>query len=113
MERIHTYLIMVYGALLLLGSTLFVFDIPHSQWLFAAGALLAIVQTFVYAMQHKDDTTGDTRSDIQQARLHRLNFVASLFLGISAWMMFLDDNAWVSILLIYVTMTLYISFRSR
>ncbi len=112
-DKLHKYLIMVYGALLVAGAALFMFDVPYAQCFFSVGAFLAVVQTFTYAMQHKDDTTGDKKTDIQQARLHRLNFVASLFLGIAAWMMWIDETSWVVFVLIYVVLTLYLSFRSK
>ncbi len=109
----HKVLIITYGVLLVVGATLFMFDVPYAQCLFAVGAFLAVVQTFLYAIQHKDDTTGDTKQDIQQARLHRLNFVASLFLGIAAWMMWINDSSWVVFVIIYVVITIYLSFRSK
>ncbi len=109
----HKALIITYGVLLVLGATLFMFDVPYSQCLFAVGAFLAVVQSFLYAIQHKDDKTGDTKVDVQQARLHRLNFIASLFLGIAAGMMWMNDTSWVACVMIYVVMTLYLSFRAK
>ncbi len=113
MDKVHKQLIMVYGALLVVGAALFMFDVPYAQCLFSVGAFLAVVQTFTYAMQHKDDTTGDKRLDIQQARLHRLNFVASLFLGIAAWLMWINNTTWVACVMIYVVITFYLSFRAK
>ncbi len=109
----HKALIITYGVLLVVGASFFMFDVPYAQCLFAAGAFLAVVQTFIYAMQHKDDKTGDTKVDLQQARLHRLNFVASLFLGVAAWMMWINDSSWVAPVIIYVVITLYLSFRAK
>ncbi len=109
----HKILQITYGALLVIGGASFMFDVPYSEHVFALGAVLAIVQTFLYAMQHKDDSVGDKKLDLQQARLHRLNFIASLFLGIAAWLMFRHDSSWVVLVLIYVVLTLYLSFRSK
>ncbi len=113
MDKLHKQLIMVYGALLVAGATLFMFDVPYAQCLFAVGAFLAVVQTFTYAMQHKDDTTSDKKTNLQQARLHRLNFMASLFLGIAAWLMWINNTSWVACVMIYVVITLYLSFRAK
>ncbi len=113
MDKLHKQLIMVYGALLVVGAALFMFDVPYAECLFAVGAFLAVVQTFIYAMQHKDDTIGDKKTNIQQARLHRLNFIASLFLGIAAWLMWIHNTSWVAFVLVYVVLTLYLSFRAK
>ncbi len=112
-NKLHTYLIATYGIMLVVGAMLFLFDIPYSEGIFAAGAVLAIIQTFLYAMQHKEEKTGDIKVDIQQARLHRLQFVASLFLGIAAWLMFMDNTSWIAPVMIYVVITLYLSFRVK
>lgn len=106
MKRLHTILITVFGALLLAGAFLRTFDLPFAEWVFLAGALLAVVQSFVFAMQNKTD-------DRRESRLHLLNFVASLFLGVAAWMMWVDSNSWVVMLLCYVVVVLFLSFRGK
>ena len=106
MKKIHTLVIVVYGILLVLGALLFTLDIAYSQYLFAAGAVLAILQTLVYAIQNRTD-------DRREARLQRLNFIASLFLGVAAWLMFAGSNSWLPMVIIYAVVTFFLSFRGK
>lgn len=106
MKRLHTTLVTVFGALLLTGALLQTFDLPFAEWVFSTGALLAVVQSFGFAMQNKTDNR-------RESRLHLLNFVASLFLGVAAWMMWVDSNSWVVMLLCYVVVVLFLSFRGK
>ncbi len=105
MKRLHTILISVFALLLIAGALLFTLDIPYAEYVFAAGAVLAIMQAFVYALQNKTD-------DRRIARLHRLNFVASLFLGVAAWLMFMHNTSWVPFVLIYALIVFFLSLRS-
>ncbi|MCM1034736.1 MAG: hypothetical protein NC038_06065 [Paludibacter sp.] len=106
MKNIYSIGMYLYGLLLLLGAVLAVFDVPFAVWIFAAGALLAVVQAFLYALRNRSDNW-------REARLHRLNFVASLFLGIAAWFMYKENNAWVVMLLLYALLVLFLSFRGK
>lgn len=104
--KIHTILISVFAVLLVAGAVLFMFDVDYAEYIFAAGAVLAIVQSFVYAIQNKTD-------DKRVARLHRLNFVATLFLGVAAWLMFMHNTSWVPFVLIYAVVVFFFSFRGN
>lgn len=106
MKHLHTILITVFGALLVAGALLKTFDLPFAEWVFAAGAVLAIIQSFTFAMQHKTQ-------DLRQSRLHRLNFIASLFPGIGAWLMWVDENSWVVMLIVYIVLVTFLSFRGK
>lgn len=68
----------VYGVLLLTGALLAVFDVAFAVWVFASGAIWALVQTLVYALRNRSDNW-------REARLHRLSFVASLLWHRSFW----------------------------
>ncbi len=104
--KIHTILISVFAVLLVVGAVLFTLDIPYSEYIFAAGALVAMVQAFLYAIQNKTD-------DKRTARLHGLNFVATLFLGVAAWFMFIHSTSWVPFVLIYALIVFFLSFRVK
>ena len=106
MKRLHTIWISAYACLCAVGAVAQVLDAAWAKFVFAAGAALAIAQTFVYAMQNKSE-------DITVARQQRLMFIASLFLGIAAWMMFTNDNAWIVMALCYAVIALYLSFRQK
>ena len=103
-NRIHTALIASFAVLLVAGALLFMFDVAYSEYICAAGAVLAIVQAFMYALQNRTD-------DRRQARLHRLNFVATLFLGVAAWLMFMKNTSWMPFVLIYALVVFFLSFR--
>ncbi|MBR1808922.1 MAG: hypothetical protein IJ776_06010 [Paludibacteraceae bacterium] len=105
-SALHTVLIAVFAVLLVAGAVLYMFDIPFAEYVFALGAVLAIVQSFVYALQNRTD-------DRRIARLHRLNFVATLFLGVAAWLMFMRNTSWVPFVLIYAVIVFFLSFRGN
>ena len=105
-KTLHTVLIAVFAVLLVTGALLYMFDIPFAEYVFASGAVLAIVQAFVYALQNRTD-------DRRTARLHRLNFVATLFLGVAAWLMFMHNTSWVPFVLIYAVIVFFLSFRGN
>ncbi len=102
----HKALIIVFGVLLLAGAVMDLLRVPYAEIFFSVGAFLAVVQAFVYAITNKTD-------DIRQARLHRLNFVASLFLGIAAYFMWIESSNWVVFTLVYVVIVLFLSFRAK
>lgn len=105
-KNVYTILTAIYGVLLVLGALLAVFDVPFAVWVFAPGALLAVAEAFAYALQNR---SGNWR----EARLHRLNFVASLFTGVAAWLLWKENNAWVVMLMVYVLLVLFLSFRGE
>lgn len=101
----HTILIYVFGLFLVAGAILFMFDIKYAEYIFSFGTLLAVIQAFIYAIQNR---TTDRR--IQ--RLHRLYFVASLFLIVAAWFMFINNTSWVPFVVIYAMIVFFLSFRN-
>lgn len=96
----------VYGVLLLTGALLAVFDVPFAVWVFALGAIWTVVQALVYALRNRSDNW-------REARLHRISFVASLFLGLAAWFMWKQNNAWVVMTFVYAVLVMFLSFRGR
>ena len=105
-KTLHGVLILLFAVLLVAGAVLYMFDVAYSEYVFAAGAVIAIVQAFVYALQNRTD-------DRRTARLHRLNFVATLFLGVAAWLMFVRNTSWVPFVLIYAVIVFFLSFRGE
>ena len=106
MKKLHTILLSSAGVLLVIGAILFTLDVRYSEYIFAVGAVSAILQAFLYAIQNK--TTNH-----RLARLQRLYFIATLFLGVAAWFMFVNSNSWVPMVLIYVVISLFLSFRIK
>ena len=105
-KRIHSILQISYGVLLMVGAVSFLL---RQQWgfnLYAAGAVLAVVQTLTYALQNRTD-------DIREARQQRLMFILSLMLGVSAYYMYLGENMWVGFMAAYAVGTLFLSFRGK
>lgn len=105
-KKLHNILIAVYAILLVAGALLFTLDVQYAEYIFAAGAILAITQTFVYALQNRTDNK-------RMARLHRLIFIATLFLGAAATMMFYHNTSWVPMVLIYAVVVFFLSFRGN
>ncbi len=93
------------GLLLIIGAIMNMAGSDYDFWFFGAGALIAIVQAFISA--YKNRTT-----DIRISRLHRINFLSSLTLGIGTYMMFTHSNSWVAMLILYVLIQLFLAIRS-
>ena len=83
---------------------MFLFSLPFAAWIFLAGSVIAIVESFWTAMENRSQ-------ELAVARRHRLYFIASLFLGVAAWYMLHDSNNWVVFALIWIVIVLYLSFR--
>ena len=92
------------GILLITGAVMDIIDYDYAYIFFAAGALIAIIQSFTFAYKNRS-------TDIRISRLHRINFLASLTLGIGAYMMYINSNSWVAMLILYVLITLFLAIR--
>lgn len=92
------------SALLIIGTVLDFANNDADFWFFGAGALIAIVQAFVFAYTHRT-------SDIRISRLHRINFMSTLTLGIGTYMMATKSNSWVAMLVLYIVLQLFLAFR--
>lgn len=93
------------GLLLVIGAVMNMAGNDYDFCVFGAGALIAIVQSFVFA--YKNRTT-----EIRISRLHRINFLSTLTLGIGAYMMFTHSNSWVAMLILYVLIQIFLAIRS-
>ncbi len=102
--KLHTVWVSLYAVLLVIGAILTVADNPIGFYPFAVGALLAVAQTFTFALQNKTQ-------DIRISRLHRINFLTATVLIIAACLMWFENNGWVVMVFLYCILTLYISFR--
>lgn len=105
MEKTFKILTYLYGVLLLAGALLFFFVPEAGKWLFASGAVVCIVVSFAQAIVNRT-------SKLAQSRRQRLFFIASLFLGVAAWFMFIGSTNWVVFALVWVVVVIYLSFRS-
>ncbi len=85
---------------------LFDFDYAISKYIFSLGALSLIVVYFTQNYQAKDE-------DKRTQRQYRLMIFASLFLGVSAFLMFKNDERWVVLVLVYALISVFLSFRGK
>lgn len=93
------------GCLLVITAAILDFqNISIDFWLMAAGALIIIVQAFMIAWKNRT-------TDIRISRLHRINFMSSLTLGIGAYMMYTNSNSWVAMIILYVAIQIFLAFR--
>jgi len=102
--KLHTVWVSLYAVLLVIGAILTIADNPIGFYPFAVGALLAVAQTFTFALQNKTQ-------DIRISRLYRINFLTATVLIIAACLMWFENNGWVVMAFLYCILTLYISFR--
>lgn len=105
-NKLLLYLLIAAIVLLVIGGLAAVFDLFWGYIVFSTGALLAIVHSFLYAVNNKTD-------DVRKARLQRLYFICTLFLGVAAWLMFIKNNAWVVMIIIFAVTTFFLSFRGK
>lgn len=105
-EQLHTLWIGVYSILLLAGAILMATDQRLGFYLFAAGTLLAVAQSFTFAIQNKTE-------DVRTARLHRLYFLCSLILIVASGLMWVGNNGWVVMIILYCVLTVFLSFRGN
>lgn len=103
-NQYYTLGLIGYGLLLIVGAMLAVFDVRGAVWVFGLGSLWCIVQATVYALRNKSD-------NFRIARLHRLNFVASLFLGIGTYLLYIQNNGWIVMVFLYAVLVAFLSFR--
>lgn len=97
------------GSVLVLAGAAFQlldFEFDISKYIFSLGALSLIVVYFIQHHQAKDE-------DKRTQRLYRLMLFASLFLGVSAYLMFKGDERWVVLVLLYALISVFLSFRGK
>lgn len=100
------YIIVLGGITTTLGAIAQLININYSQYIFAFGAVVLIFYQFMIAINDKNE-------DFRVHRLSRLSFIASLFLGLAAYFMFIHSNAWVVAVLIFALITLFLTFRTK
>ncbi len=97
-------LIIVGGLLLFAGALSHCFNYFFAPYVFAAGAVLMMVQSLLMAQNLR-------QKDIRTRRLGRISFMATLMLLLAAYCMFVHSTSWVVFLLVYVLISLFVSFR--
>ncbi len=98
-------LLTVSGTLLVITAA--ILDFTHvgiDFWFMAAGALIIIVQAFMLAWNNRT-------TDIRLSRLHRINFMSTLTLGIGAYMMYINSASWVAMIILYIAIQIFLTFR--
>lgn len=90
----------------LLSALLKLGNIAYVEYVFALGALLLICYHGMIAYKN-------SIAELRIQRLHRMGFIASLFLGGATYFMFSGSNSWIVMVLIYAVNTFYLSYRAK
>ena len=93
------------GLLVLSGAAFQFFDFDFAKYVFAAGTLILIVVQSIYLMQAK-------HKNVRIQRIVRMMFFATLLLGIGVYLMFILDDRWVIMVLIYALVSVFLAWRS-
>lgn len=106
-KQVIYYLQLIGSIFVLIGAALkyFSFEIEAYKYIFSAGALSLLVVSFA---QYFNNRKGNTRVQ----RQYRLMLFATAFLGVSAYLMFRNDERWVILVLVYALVSVFLSFRS-
>lgn len=100
--QIIAFLLLLAGAIARIISQHYVL----APYLFGAGAVLVVVLAVVDVWRHRGTA-------FREARLFRINLLASLALVIGAYLMYKESNSWVICLMIYALVTLFLSYRLK
>lgn len=93
------------GSLLTFAGAAFqLFEFQFSKYIFALGALILIVVFFIYNYQARNESS-------RVMRQHRLMLFATMFLGVGAYFMFVGNDSWVVMVLVYALISVFLSFR--
>lgn len=97
---------LVGGMLTLTGALLYFFELGIARYLFAFGVIALIGVQVVYLVQTKQE-------NVRTQRMMRLMLVAVLLLGFGAYLMFVNDERWVILMLIYVLISVFLALRAE
>lgn len=109
MTKQQLYLSQLIGSILVIIGSAFRFLALTSIIVpitFSIGALLLIV---VYYIQYHKLKGVNQRT----VRLYRLMFFISLLLALAAYLMFVKDERWIVLVLIYAITSIFLSFRDN
>jgi hypothetical protein len=106
LEKTKINLLVFSGTIATVGALGQVFSFKIAPYVFSVGALGLIVLSFITMQQFTSD-------DFRMKRLYRINFITSLFLALSAYLMFTSSSLWVLAILIYAVNALFLSFRIK
>ncbi len=103
-----SYLQALGAILVVVGATvrLFEADFPVFKYLFSLGAIILIVVAFIHHHQARNE-------DIRVQRQYRMMLFATAFLGVAGYLMFLNDERWVVLVLMYAVISVFLSFRGK
>ncbi len=104
--KINQILYILSFLLILSGSLGHFFHQPYFKYVFAAGAVLVLLN-HLYLMFKTQSP------DFRQKRLLRINLFLSMLLVLAAYSMFDGTTLWIVALLIYALVTLMLSFRNQ
>lgn len=100
-EKVRNILLAVSALFILAGTALYLFHLPFTVYIFAAGAVGMTVARI---------TNHYTGPNFRLKRLYRIEIIAALITVGSAWFMFKNQNEWILLLLVAAFLQLYTSF---
>lgn len=102
----YKYAQLVASLFVLVGVGMKFADISSAVYLFSVGVLGLFVLQIMYAVETKD-------APLQVKRIAGLMFVATVMLGLGAYLMFVGSGYWVVMVLLYALISFYLSFRGK
>ncbi len=107
MSKKHLDLIQIIGsALVLLGVVLKFNQFVNAKYIFSAGVFVLFVLQILYAQKTK-------KASVRYKRIMSLMFIATVFLGVGAYFMFVGNDNWIVAVILYAFITLFLSFRGK
>lgn len=94
------------GLATIAGAVSQLLNLSYAPYIFAFGAVLLILNQLIVVVEDKD-------GDFRTKRLARLSLLASLLLGLAAYLMFTESNSWVVAVLMYALISIFLSFRGK
>lgn len=93
------------GVLVLIGAALYFFEFDFAKYVFAVGAGILILVNGQYLMDARNE-------NIRVQRIVRMMFLVTLMLGVGAYLMFVRDDRWVILVLLYAIVSVFLAWRS-
>ncbi|WP_302545786.1 hypothetical protein [Coprobacter fastidiosus] len=100
-NKIRNTILVISALFILAGTALYLFRLPFTVYIFAAGAV---------GMTVARATNLYNGSNFRLKRLYRIELIVAIVTVGSAWFMFKQQNEWILLLLVAAFLQLYTSF---
>lgn len=105
MEKKIQTLYVIASILLIVSSAAYFFDVPYSEYAFAASVVALLVQKLM--VNGKSFKT----TDFRKKRLLRLEFYSMAVLILATYSMITDKTYWIPLVLLYAVVVIFLSYR--